>query len=130
MTTNLLATVISLLVTNVSEVPHRSEPNPLASYGCLVIGCTADHSSHIKQIGKWVITNVVERRALFFEWEGERREIVADIPVSGSTNYFALVTTEKFEPTTNGPAMPGSRWLGSVSGSIYINATNWLSHSP
>jgi hypothetical protein len=147
MITNLIATIVVTLVTNVTErFPQHLEyePCPDNISGCLVLH-GAHYVNDANPSKKWVRTTVTRRKVAQIQFEERLVEpVLSDGVVSDTEVEYAIQRTETWLPkSTNdvaGKTLDGGRWCNVINATngmtfpaewtnrneILLGLTNWL----
>lgn len=114
MITNLVASVVIYMVTNVSEtLPKHMVPDPAppGQETFAVYRAHAVDDENPKE--KWVTTNIVEVTAVRFEAFGNQYEAKSEHPLTNWTTHFLLAAPEpkRWNNDTNNEPIPWT-WMG------------------
>ncbi len=91
MITNIVATIVVCIVTNAPVITDNSRAPSQVTYGCLVVGCTDDHSDKGAPATERTETTVIkEVTTLTFEFNGDNYTAVSKKRIKSIVRKFKL----------------------------------------
>ncbi len=124
--TNLLATIVVMLVTNTSErFPMHSEPTPPPSFGNTTLAVmTYKMVPDINPDKKWVTTTIKEVTTATFEFNGELKSVSTEKLVSATDVEFHIERHEDWHPVATN--LTHDSWFGQPSFTNFLTVPNQI----